>query len=135
MTAASSSPAARLARIISRDVTLQMADGLLMRRDDPVYEISDRDDANYLVLIHYRQVASAVLRHGSHAFFHIVARGHGDHRAGHDLTDQGLSRRAVIQNHLPRVIALGNDADQPAFGHDQQGAHSLFGHLLDALVN
>jgi hypothetical protein len=45
-------------------------------------------------------VANAVLRHGSHAFFHIVARGHGDHRAGHDLSDQGLSRRAVIQNHL-----------------------------------
>ena len=83
-----SNPAAWLARIIPRDVTMQMADGRLTRRDDPVYEIPDGDDANYLVPIHYRQVANAVFRHRSHAIFHVVTRGHGDRGTGHDLPDQ-----------------------------------------------
>jgi hypothetical protein len=94
-----------LARIVSRDVALQMADGLLMRRDDPVYEIADGDDARHLVPVHDGQVADAILRHQAHALVDGVSRCHSDNRADHDVPDQSMFRGAVFQDHLPRSHA------------------------------
>ena len=71
--------------------------------------------------------------HELHALAHVLVRRHGHHRRTHDLPDRRLGRGTPEQDHLARVVALGDHADQLAVARDRQRPHVLVGHELDRL--
>src|SRR6202049_1623738 len=75
------------------------------------------------------------LGHDLHATLHRVVRRHAGGGRSHDVAHRGVMRRAVFQDYLPGVIALGNDADQGSLIHDQQRTHMPRRHDLDGVQN
>jgi hypothetical protein len=69
--------------------------------------------------------------HEPHAVVRILLRSHGDDLRRHDGFDARLLRRPAEQDDLSRVVALGDDADQPLARHHEQRSDVVLGHLLD----
>jgi len=87
-----------------------MTDSGLVRAAGPIHQVAGGYHADHLFTIQNRQMPDAMLGHRSQTFFG------GNHAIGHDLPHLGFFGRTVLQNDFARLIALGNDADQTAFG-------------------
>src|SRR5207249_3937190 len=78
---------------------------------------------------------ASIACHAEHALVNGGLWSHGNDRGGHDLMDLHLSRGAILENHLARVIAFGKNTNDLGAGDDDQGADILVGHFLKRLVN
>ena len=56
-----------LCRILSRDVALQLLDGLFVIGDDPADQITNRYHANHGQIFNHWKVTNAMVRHNPHA--------------------------------------------------------------------
>src|SRR5216684_2624506 len=96
--------------VFRRDVVLQVLDRFFLLRDNPLHQVTDGDNSKHLLALHNREMTYAVSGHDIHARVHGLLRGHENHWAGHDLLDQGRPRRSSLEDDLPGVIALRDDA-------------------------
>src|SRR5713101_9891945 len=104
-------------------------------RDDPLYQITDRDNPEYLVVFHNRKMTYAIVGHNRHALVHRLLLSNENHRARHDLPDLGLLRGSSHEDDLARIVPLRDDARQFALGDDQQRPNPRLGHPFDGLVD
>src|SRR6266849_2082652 len=121
--------------VFSGYIVLQLLDGLLLLRDDPLYQITDRDNPEYLVVFHNRKMTYAIVGHNRHALVHRLLLSNENHRARHDLPDLGLLRGSSHEDDLARIVPLRDDARQFALGDDQQRPNPRLGHPFDGLVD
>src|SRR5216683_6725533 len=121
--------------VFRRDVVLQVLDRFFLLRDNPLHQVTDGDNSKHLLALHNREMTYAVSGHDIHARVHGLLRGHENHWAGHDLLDQGRPRRSSLEDDLPGVIALRDDAHELAVRNHEQGPHRLVGHSFYGLVD
>ena len=77
-----------------------------------------------------RQVADVLVRHKRHAILDRLLRTDVEHVRAHDLAHRRFLGRLPLEDDLPGVITLRENADElPAFQH-QEGADVLVGHHL-----
>jgi len=98
-----------LAGVPTGDVALEFLDGLFLFSDDPFHQIADGNDAHDLLAFDHGQVANPVLGHNPHALVDRLVRRHGEDRAAHDFAHRGVFRQLTLQNHLARIVALGEN--------------------------
>src|SRR5713226_53746 len=121
--------------VVRRDVVLQVLDRFFLLGDNPLHQVTDGDNSEHLLVFHNREMTYAVSRHDIHARVHSLARGHENHRAGHDLLDQSRPRRSSLEDDLPGVVALRDDAHELAVRNHEQSPHCLVGHSFYGLVD
>src|SRR5512139_980919 len=115
----------------ARDKALQLLDRLVLLLDDGPHQVADGDHPDHAPAVQHGQVADAPLGHDLHAPADAIFRRHRHHRRTHDLPDRGLGRRAAQQDHLARVVAFGDHADQFAIAGDGQCPDVPVCHQLD----
>ena len=108
-------------------------DGAVLGRNDPINEIADRNDAQDLIVGEDGQMANAMVGHETHAFFDGMRGADGYDFAGDDFSHRRLFGGFAFERDLPRVIAFGHDAQQPAMLRDKQSADIFVGHQLDCV--
>ena len=99
--------------------------------EDPVHQIADGNHADEALPLQHRKMADAMVRDDLHAFADGVIGRDGDDRRTHDLGDRGFPGRAPLEDHFAGIVALGDDAHDPALEDHQQGADLLFRHHGD----
>src|SRR6266700_5138921 len=120
-----------LARILAADVAFKLVNSLALRRDDPVHQITDRNDAHDRFAFENGQMADSVHGHDAHAFFHRVRRRGRNHWRGKDFTDFSFPGRFASERYFAGVIALGHHAQRLALRLDEQGPDVFFRHQFE----
>src|SRR2546427_5165518 len=118
---------------IAANISLQLLNGSVLRRDNPIDEVANRDDAQDAVAVKHREVADAMVGHQAHAFFDRVYGTYLDDLAGKDFFHRGLFRRFTFEGDLARIIAFRDNAYESAILYDQQCADIFVGHHLDGI--
>src|SRR6202011_2615477 len=77
----------------------------------------------------------AVSGHDIHTRVHGLVRGHENDWARHDLLDQGRPRRSSLEDDLPGVIALRDNAHELAVRKHEQRPYCLVGHSFNGVVD
>ena len=81
------------------------------------------------------QVSNASFRHQRHALLCRPAWLDADNLCRHDLADERLPGRLAKQDHLPCVVALGEDAVDLLLRPDEDGADVFVGHHAESVEN
>ena len=114
---------------------MQMMNFFFLAADDPVHQIADREDTDDGLLAHHRQMSDPAVGHQTHTIVDTLIESRNDRRAGHDLAHGSFARSLALQDHLPCVIALGEDAAEIGVVHHQHRADIFIRHDLQRLVN
>ena len=124
-----------LTGIVTRDIPLQLLDGVALRIHHPTDEISDGDQAHEPSVVDDRQVSDAVTDHQLHAFLNSVLAADGDGRAGDDFTDQRIARSPALQDNFTTVVTLGKNTYHLVIFRDYKSADVLLTHLANGFVD
>src|SRR5580692_2288413 len=96
----------RLRRVLARDVVRELADGVLLVRDDPLHQIANGKYAHHLSRVHDGKMTNASSSHDSHTFIDLFLRSHEDYRARHDVANRRGLRRPPLEDHFASVITF-----------------------------
>src|SRR6202007_1466800 len=74
--------------IVPSDILLEIVDCRCLRRNDPSYQVTNRNDPDHFGSVHHGKVANAFVGHHAHALADGVARFHCDQFLSHDILDR-----------------------------------------------
>ena len=110
------------------DVMFQLVNRVLLFGNHRLDQIADGNHANNPPVLDHRQMPKAFFGHQRHAFIDAQIASRRRHLGGHNVADARGVGGTVSQNHLARIIALAQDADQLLAIHHRQRPDALFRH-------
>ena len=112
-------PAADGAPSAGRDIARQLVDEQILLGEHGLHHVADGHHADHPPLRQHRQMPYPFLGHQRHAVLDGLILGDIDDRPRHDVPHRRLLGRLPLEDDLPGIIALGNDAAEFVALHHQ----------------